>query len=271
MKTIRTRTARLAWAAVCLAMLSGAARAEDIDIYSYVDANADLPNVLLVLDSSANWSASLPVPNCYYKENGVVTSAGPSSAEQGKKVGIEKCALYNLIDALPVKASGGANNNALFNVGLMIFNESPAANSGGYPRRALLPLTTSSKVFSRPSSGTWTFRPTRPTTPPSPRPCTRRTCTSRASTPTAARRQQVGRGGVHRQPLQLARGEHLRPQLPDLHRQRRPRREHQRRREALLAPSAATRRPLTYPTPCYRTRTRRTGPTSTRASCAAST
>ncbi len=146
MKNLRTRTARMAWAAACLALLAGPARAEDIDIYSYVDANADLPNVLLVLDSSANWSASLPVPNCYYKEGGVLTSAGPSSAEQGKKVGIEKCALYNLIDSLPVKASGGPNNDALFNVGLMIFNESPAANSGGYPRRALAPLTTSSKI-----------------------------------------------------------------------------------------------------------------------------
>src|SRR4028119_2121530 len=120
------------WSAIaCLALLAGPAVAEDIDIYSYLDANADLPNVLLVLDSSANWSATLPVPNCYYKENGVVTGNGPSSSEQGKKVGMEKCALYNLIDVLPVKAGADANSDALFNVGLMIFNESPAANSGG--------------------------------------------------------------------------------------------------------------------------------------------
>jgi type IV pilus assembly protein PilY1 len=145
MKIARS-TLHLRSALACLAMLAGPAVAEDIDIYSQSGASADLPNVLLVLDSSANWSATLPVPNCFYKDNGVLTSAGPSSAEQGKKVGIEKCALYNLIDSLPVKGGAGPNEDALVNVGLMIFNESPAANSGGYPRHALRPLTSVNKL-----------------------------------------------------------------------------------------------------------------------------
>lgn len=135
---------RLALAA--LTLHGSASRADDIDIYTGLNGSSDRPNVLLVLDSSANWSANLSAPNCYYKDNGVTTASGPSASEQGKKVGIEKCALYNVIDALPVKSGADANSNALFNVGLMIFNESPAADSGGYPRKAFVPLTSNNKT-----------------------------------------------------------------------------------------------------------------------------
>ena len=135
----------------CLGM-SGLAlptMAEDIDIYSGVNNSSDLPNVLLILDSSANWSSSISAPNCYYKENGVVTTDGPKAsspgAEQGKKMAIEKCALYNLIDALPTKAGvSDPSNNALYNVGFMLLNEAP--NNGAYPRKAFTPLTTNNKA-----------------------------------------------------------------------------------------------------------------------------
>ncbi|HSM21327.1 MAG TPA: hypothetical protein VK876_03850, partial [Rubrivivax sp.] len=135
-------------AALLLACAAHAAPPSDIDIYSGYNGSSDRPNVLLVLDSSANWSASVGgAGNCYYKDNGVTTASGPSSSEQGKKVGLEKCALHNVVDALPVDASvADPDGNALFNIGLMIFNESPAAHSGGYPRRALLPLTTNNKA-----------------------------------------------------------------------------------------------------------------------------
>ena len=125
--------------------------AEDIDLYAGFSASS-VPNVLLVLDNSANWGSSLSVSNCYFKDNGVVTTNGPKSSspdkEQGAKMAIEKCALYNLIDALPVKPIGGsvtANNNALFNVGLMLFNNS-GGNSGGYPRKAFTALTSNNKA-----------------------------------------------------------------------------------------------------------------------------
>ena len=140
-----SRSVRLALVVAFVSWLAPA-QAEDTDIYTAVNTSGDLANVLLVLDSSANWSANIAVPNCYYKENGVVTALGPSASEQGKKVGIEKCALYNLIDALPVKPNMAANDDAMFNVGLMIFNESPASNSGGYPRKALTALTSSNKA-----------------------------------------------------------------------------------------------------------------------------
>ena len=66
-----------------------------------------MPNVLFVLDNSANWSASIPAAPCFYKDNGGVATVGPKATspdkEQGKKMAIEKCALYNLVDALPVR------------------------------------------------------------------------------------------------------------------------------------------------------------------------
>ena len=131
-----------------LGSLSGPAHAEDIDIYAEPGGTSGLPNVLFVLDSSANWSSSIPAPNCFYKEGGVASTVGPKATapnqEQGKKVAIEKCALYNLVDALPVSTSGDADHNALFNLGFMLLNEPP--NNGAYPRKAFTPLTTNNKA-----------------------------------------------------------------------------------------------------------------------------
>lgn len=124
--------------------------AEDIDLFAgNTEADSGLPNVLLILDSSANWSSNIPVGDCFYKEDGVLTANGPKAnnpnKEQGTKMAIEKCALYNVIDALPTKEGAEPDADANFNVGFMLFNESPAANSGGYPRQAFLPLTTNNK------------------------------------------------------------------------------------------------------------------------------
>src|SRR5689334_3295166 len=123
--TLNSSVSRLIVWAMLLSACAVTARAEDIDIYAGVNVPGDLPNVLIVLDSSANWSSNIPSPNCYYKDNGVATTNGPKASnpnkEQGTKMGIEKCALYNFIDALPTNADG----SALFNVGVMLFNESP--------------------------------------------------------------------------------------------------------------------------------------------------
>lgn len=117
-----------------LAAGAGPAQAEDIDIYMSMPPSSDLPNILFVLDNSANWSASLPVPRCVYKNVPAGVPDGPPDHEQSKKIGLEKCALHNVIDAL------GNSDVPLANVGLMLFNESPAANSGGYPRIAFTPV-----------------------------------------------------------------------------------------------------------------------------------
>ena len=142
----RLRGLSLAGVLLCLALAP--VRAEDIDIYGMPNSNTDRPNVLFILDSSANWSSSIPAANCYYKDNGVVTANGPKASnpgkEQGFKMAIEKCALYNLVDALPVNPSQDADHNALFNVGFMLLNESP--NNGAYPRKAFTALTTNNKA-----------------------------------------------------------------------------------------------------------------------------
>ena len=133
-------------AGACIAYtLAASALAEDIDIYAGVNATSDKPNVLLILDSSANWSTSISgAANCYYKNNGVLISPLTGPVDQGTKLGIEQCALYNLVDGLPVASVGGVNGDALFNVAIMLMNESP--NNGTYPRQAFIALTTNNKA-----------------------------------------------------------------------------------------------------------------------------
>ncbi|HVL55757.1 MAG TPA: hypothetical protein VM491_04585, partial [Burkholderiaceae bacterium] len=124
--------------AFCAGLYCVPAQAEDIDIYAGVPSETDLPNVLLILDNSANWSAQIG-RTCRLVDR---PDYQPSNQERGSKMGIEKCALYNLVHQLPTKPDGGA----MFNVGLMLFNESPASHSGGYPRIAFTPLTAQNKA-----------------------------------------------------------------------------------------------------------------------------
>jgi type IV pilus assembly protein PilY1 len=136
-------------AAAFVAAVPAAAIAEDIDIYTTGGTNGDRPNVLLMLDNSANWSATLPGAPCYYYDNGVKTANGPKGTspgmEQGTKMAIEKCALYNVIDALPTISGEDADHDAMFNVGIMLLNESPSSINGAYPRLGFLPVTTNNK------------------------------------------------------------------------------------------------------------------------------
>ena len=133
MKRILLALAALASACVC--------RAEDIDIFTANSPSTDLPNVIIIWDNSANWSASIPVENCSYSDGSGSPKATNPGKEQGTKMAIEKCAIYNVVDALPT----GPNGAALFNVALMLFNESPASNSGGYPRAQFVPMSAANK------------------------------------------------------------------------------------------------------------------------------
>jgi hypothetical protein len=78
MNTLPERFAAVAAIAATLGLLSQA-RAEDIDIFSRLPLNSDLPNVIIIWDNSANWSSNIPVPNCFYNENGVPTTNGPKA------------------------------------------------------------------------------------------------------------------------------------------------------------------------------------------------
>jgi len=117
-----------------LSFMTGAvpAHAEDIDLYTGGVVDGGRPNVIFILDNSANWSANNGAANCTYDDGG----AAPSS--QGKKMGIEQCALNNAIYALQPALVNGVEQPSKYNIGFMFFNEGSV--SGGYPRKALLEL-----------------------------------------------------------------------------------------------------------------------------------
>jgi type IV pilus assembly protein PilY1 len=105
------------------------AQADDTDIYSLANTEGLRPNVLIILDNSANWSASLKgLPNCD------AAGAKVNSKHEDTKFGKEKCALYKVINSLSYQDLGQ------FNFALMLFNESP--DDGGYPRQAFVNVKT---------------------------------------------------------------------------------------------------------------------------------
>lgn len=128
------RVMTLVYATAALMMTTVLAQAEDIDLYNGGVVDAGRPNVIFILDNSANWSADNGATNCSYDDGGA-----PVAGAQGKKMGIEQCALNNAIYALQPALENGVEQPAKYNIGFMLFNE--GAISGGYPRKALLPLT----------------------------------------------------------------------------------------------------------------------------------
>jgi type IV pilus assembly protein PilY1 len=123
---------RLAFAFLALFSALQSARAEDIDIYSIPSTEGLRPNVLIMLDNTANWSASISTPVC--DAVGANVKASSPNKEEGSKMGAQKCALYKLISSMSVADLG------LFNFALMLFNESP--DSSGYPRKAFVTVST---------------------------------------------------------------------------------------------------------------------------------
>ncbi len=106
-------------AAVILAC-SGPATAEDIDLFVQPGGGSSIPNVLLVLDNTANWSRNVGGQAIYINEI---------------------AALVSTLDNLAVDPVTGA---AKFRVGLMLFTETGGGNNnvdGGYIRAAIRPMT----------------------------------------------------------------------------------------------------------------------------------
>jgi type IV pilus assembly protein PilY1 len=91
LKLVTRRVGRLA-AACCALVLSGAALAEDIDLFTGVQPNGGEPNLLILLDNAGGWNAdaSFTCP-----EPGVVL---PINA--GKSVGFEQCALHSAVNSI---------------------------------------------------------------------------------------------------------------------------------------------------------------------------
>lgn len=109
---------------VTLMSISAVSKAEDIDIYSGLGGAAGMPNVLIVFDNAANFSSNAAGSTCIID--------GVATALSGTVGGIEQCAFYNVISALPTDSSG----NALINIGMMVYNANNIrdineANCGG--------------------------------------------------------------------------------------------------------------------------------------------
>src|SRR6186997_3108392 len=91
---------------------------QDVDIFGGKGGNATDPNVLIVLDSSSNWNATLS-PN--------VCNTG--NMADNTKFAAEVCALRTVINVLPER----------MRLGLMMFAETGA--NGAYVRYAIRNMT----------------------------------------------------------------------------------------------------------------------------------
>ena len=121
-------------AAVCLAAPQRAA-AEDIDLFMGAGANAQNPNVLVIIDNSANWNAA---------SQHWVGAGGESPFKQGQS---ELRALRTVAGELTDK----------LNLGLMLFTPGQGSNAdGGYVRFHVRQMTTTNKTGLQDLIGTTT-------------------------------------------------------------------------------------------------------------------
>lgn len=112
----------------CLLLISAIiysqlAFAEDIDLfmgYAPPSTSTDLPNVLLVLDNGANFTASAGGGDRACTIDGAANSLGNTTG------GMEQCALYKLISELEIPVTGPK-----LNIGFMMFNANNIRDIGG--------------------------------------------------------------------------------------------------------------------------------------------
>jgi len=137
-KTLRTLVL------IAASLLGGMAIAEDIDLFVGVKptASGDLPDLLILLDNAANFSAS--AANCTYAD-------GTSPSLNGTAGGIEQCGLWNAINGLAVNADGTAK----VQLGFMSYNANNmrdingancGGSNGGCLNVPLTPMTTANKA-----------------------------------------------------------------------------------------------------------------------------
>lgn len=103
--------------------------AEDIDLFVGPSSSGDPPNVLFIIDNSANWAAA--------------SQHWTDGSFQGES---ELLALKQVIGELPTKPNG----DPLYNVGLMMFTGGATATNpngpGGYVRFAIRPMNATNKA-----------------------------------------------------------------------------------------------------------------------------
>ncbi len=92
-----------------------ASLAEDIDLFvSAPSAGTDLPNLMIVLDNAANFSASASDSDSTCNIGGAINSL------HGTAGGIQQCAIHQVIQALAPLDSDP--DNAVLNLGFMVYN-----------------------------------------------------------------------------------------------------------------------------------------------------
>ena len=121
-------------AAACAAVLALAGTpnlmAEDVDIFTSGGGQTAKPNILIILDNSSNWSATLGNNSC------MSTATPPGiggNMDANTKFAAEMCALYKVVATL----------SADVRMGLMMFTES--GNAGAYVRFALRDMNDTNK------------------------------------------------------------------------------------------------------------------------------
>ena len=97
--------------------------AEDVDIFTANATTGSKPNVLIILDSSSNWSSTLTANSC-----------NTGNMANSLKFGAEICALVNVMSAIDQNVR----------VGLMMFAET--GTNGGYVRYAMRDMNTANKT-----------------------------------------------------------------------------------------------------------------------------
>jgi len=127
-------------AAVLLAA-PGRAPAEDIDIYSLPPGAGDLPNILFLIDNSANWGAD--VTNRGSCANWPDNGASLPNYDSSKKSGAQLCALVTVVERLAARAAANGGQ-PVARIGVMLFN-SGSSKIGAYPRIAFSAVTPSNK------------------------------------------------------------------------------------------------------------------------------
>jgi len=127
--------------AALLLAASAFAHAEDIDIYALPPGAADLPNILFLIDNSANWGADVTsAGSCTHWPD---TGAPLPSYDASKKSGAQLCALVLVVERLAARAAVNGGQ-PVARIGVMLFN-SGSSKIGAYPRIAFTAVTPSNK------------------------------------------------------------------------------------------------------------------------------
>jgi type IV pilus assembly protein PilY1 len=120
-----------------LLVASSLTRAEDIDIYALPPGAVDLPNILFLVDNSANWGADVTSRGSC--ANWPDTGAPLPNYDGSKKSGAQLCALVTVVERLAARAAANGGQ-PVARIGVMLFN-SGASKIGAYPRMAFTAVT----------------------------------------------------------------------------------------------------------------------------------